>query len=135
MTISAEKIEAYRDGLWRRLSRPLTKNERDVLDRAYAEARQLAQQLANEYDVKRILLFGSVARRRPLRSNSDVDLAVEGMTTDVYYKIVGDLQTESGRAVDLIRIENLRPAMKRIVLSEGIILVDDGNREYPTSDN
>lgn len=45
------------------------------------------------------------------------------MPSENYFKLVGDLQTESGRTVDLIRFETVRPAVKQIILSEGIILM------------
>ncbi len=135
MTISTEKIEIYRQGLQRRLSRPLTKIEEIALAKAFIEAEQIAQMLVNKYGAKRVLLFGSLARRRPLRPDSDIDLAVEGMSPEAYYKIVGDLQTTSGRVIDLIRLENVRPATRKIILLEGISLGDDGLREHPPSDN
>ncbi len=128
MGIPANKMALYRQGLQRKLSRPLTRGEEADIDHATAEARQLAQQLLDMYHVNRVWLFGSVARRRPLRASSDIDLAVEGMPIKTYYKIVGDIQTESGRLVDLVRLENLRPAMKHIILSKGILLTDDSIR-------
>jgi predicted nucleotidyltransferase len=126
MAISLEKIAAYREGLQRRISRPLTKTERLELDRAYAEAQHLAQELVTQHRARRVLLFGSVARRWPLRPDSDIDLAVEGMPSENYYQIVGDLQTSSGRWVDLVRLEDVRPAVRQIILLEGVVLAHDG---------
>jgi predicted nucleotidyltransferase len=125
MAIPAEKIVTYREGLRRRLSRPLTETEQIELDKARVEAERLAQRLVKEYGAKRVLLFGSVARQRPLRPDSDIDLAVEGMPSETYYRIVGDLCTNSGRLVDLVQLERVRPSVKRIILLEGIILADD----------
>lgn len=125
MAISLEKIAAYREGLQRRISRSLTETERLDLDRAYAEAQHLAQELVNQHRARRVLLFGSVARRWPLRPDSDIDLAVEGMPSENYYQIVGDLQTSSGRWVDLVRLESVRPAVRQIILLEGVVLAHD----------
>jgi predicted nucleotidyltransferase len=122
MAIPAEKIATYREGLRRRLSRPLTEKEQAELDEAYTEAERLAQILVKEHGAKRVLLFGSVARRRPLRADSDIDLAVEGMSSEDYYRLVGDLRTDSGRLVDLVRLENMRLSIKHIILLEGIVL-------------
>ncbi len=122
MTIPAEKMASYRQGLRRKLSRPLTGTEQAELDKARAEAKRLAQALVKEHKARRVWLFGSVACRRPLRADSDIDLAVEGMSPDVYYSLVGDLHSASGRLVDLIRLESARWPIKRIILLEGVIL-------------
>jgi predicted nucleotidyltransferase len=124
MAIPAETIASYREGLRRRLSRPLTEAEQTELDEAHAEAERLAHELVEEHGARQVLLFGSVARRRPLRPDSDIDLAVAGMSSEAYYEIVGDLFTDSGRRVDLVRLERVRPSVKRVILSEGITLVD-----------
>ena len=125
MAIPTEKIITYREGLRRRLSRPLTETEQSELDQAQAEAKHLAQMLVKEHGARRVLLFGSVARRRPLRVDSDIDLAVEGMPVENYYRLVGDLQTASGRLVDLVRLESARAPIKQIILLEGISLAND----------
>lgn len=121
--IPAEKLEIYRTGLRHRLSRQLTKAEQSELDQAYDQTQALAQTLVKDHGAQCVWLIGSIARRRPLRPDSDIDLAVEGMSSEAYYKLVGDLRAESGRQVDLLRLENLRSAAKRVIFSEGIILV------------
>jgi predicted nucleotidyltransferase len=121
--IPAEKSEIYRAGLRQRLSRQLSKAEQSELDKAYDKAQELAQILVKEHSAQCVWLIGSVARRRPLRPDSDIDLAVEGMSSEAYYELVGDLHTESGRTIDLVRLENVRSAAKRVIFSEGIILV------------
>jgi predicted nucleotidyltransferase len=127
MTIPAEKLAAYRESLRRRLSRRLTETEKFELNKAHVEAKHLAQTLVKKHGAKRVWLFGSIGRRQPLRTDSDVDLAVERMPPETFYKLVGDLQTESGRIVDLVRLESMRPSVKQIILSEGTILADDSN--------
>lgn len=125
MALSTEQIKIYREGLKHRLSQNLSEAEEAELDTAHAEAQQLAQILVKKYQAKRVMLFGSVARRLPLHSTSDIDLAVEGMPLEIYYNLVGDLITETGRSVDLIRIEGISAPVKRIVALEGIVLADD----------
>ena len=87
--IPAEKMAAYREGLRRRLNRPLTPEEQKTLEIAWREARQVAERLVKQHGAKRVILFGSVARQRRLRRDSDIDLAVEGMPAENFYQIVG----------------------------------------------
>ena len=121
-SIPAEKMAAYRAGLRRRLNRPLTAEEKVALETARREAEQAAAQLVKQHGVKRVILFGSVVRQRRLRPDSDIDLAVEGMPGESYYRIVGDLWTEQGRRIDLIRLEAMRPAFRELVEREGKLL-------------
>jgi predicted nucleotidyltransferase len=123
--LTAEKTANYRQGLQHRLSQALSQTELSSLDQVQAEAESLARELIEKYGAKRVILFGSIAQRRPLRPDSDIDLAVEGMASEIYYKLVGELWTKSGRSVDLVRLENVRPGVKRVILSKGIILMTE----------
>ena len=124
--LSAEKLAAYRRGLRRRLGKPLTAEERAMLNAAMREARQMAKRLVKQHGAKRVILFGSVARQRRLRRDSDIDLAVEGMPAENFYQIVGDLWTKQGRQVDLVRWETLRESFRQVVEREGKLLAYDG---------
>ena len=86
--LTADKMMAYREGLRRRLSRILTADEEAVLEGAWREARQAAEQLVRHHGAKRVTLFGSVARRGQLRSDWDIDLAVEGMPKRLFLKSI-----------------------------------------------
>ena len=125
MTIPLDKISTYREHLRQRLSRPLTKSELAELQKARAEAEQAAYWLAKEKGARKIILFGSVARGWPLRHESDIDLAVEGMPAQDYFEIVGDMTTQSGRSIDLIRLEAVSGAFRNVILAEGIVLVHE----------
>jgi predicted nucleotidyltransferase len=113
--------------LLRNLSRALTADERAALDRAWRDARQIAEQLVNEFGARRVILFGSVARQRALRPNSDIDLLVDGMPLDNFYRLVGDLRSSEGRAIDLIRLENVGESFRKIIELEGVVLAYDGD--------
>lgn len=123
----ADKMATYREGLRRSLSRPLTADEQAALEIAWREAREIAEQLVKQWGAKRVILFGSVARKRALRPESDIDLAVEGMAAHGYYQIVGDLRTTQGRAVDLVRFESLRESFRKVIAVEGAVLAHDGH--------
>ena len=124
--IPAEKMAAYREGLRRRLNQPLTADERAVLDAARREAQEMAVRLVKQHGARRVILFGSVARQRRLRPDSDIDLAIEGMPTETFYQLVGDLCTAQGRQIDLVRLETARESLRKIIVLEGRVLADDG---------
>lgn len=67
MSIPAERLAVYRQGLRRRLDKPLSQDEQIALETARREAREIAQWLVEHYGAKRVILFGSVARGARLR--------------------------------------------------------------------
>jgi predicted nucleotidyltransferase len=119
-------MAAYREGIRRRLNRPLSATEQAALEAAWRGAREIAERLVKQYGAKRVILFGSVVRKRRLRRESDIDLATEGMPLDNFYKIVGDLRASDVRLIDLVRYEGLRESFKKVIASEGVVLAHDG---------
>jgi len=72
--------------------------------------------------VRSLLLFGSVARGEA-REESDVDLAVdlEGpITFDRFMALKLYLKEVLGRPVDLVRLQALKPPLRRLVEEEGL---------------
>ncbi len=126
MSVPAEKLAVYRRGLRRRLGQLLTAEEKDALEAARHEATLVAEMLVKQYGARRVILFGSMAQNRRLRRDSDIDLAVEGMPIENFYRLVGDLRTASGRSVDLVRLETARESFRKLIRLEGVLLAHDG---------
>ena len=122
--LTPDKLSTYREGLRRRLSEPLTADEEAMLDTAWREARRAAARLVAEHGAKRVILFGSVARKARLHADSDIDLAVEGMSKETYYRLAGDLLTTNGKRIDLVRLEDVRESFRRIIALEGVLLAN-----------
>ncbi|MBM4406235.1 MAG: nucleotidyltransferase family protein [Chloroflexi bacterium] len=78
--------------------------------------------LRRKYNVKRLALFGSVARDR-MRPGSDVDVLVEFSQPIGLFAFL-DLKTELehllGRPVDLVTADALKPQMRDKILGEAI---------------
>ncbi len=86
-------------------------------------ARQAAQALKERFGVQRVVLFGSLAHAAWFVPEGDVDLAVEGLAVDDYWKawalaeeIVG------GKPVDLIEIETAADPLRRAIDRHGVDL-------------
>lgn len=59
------------------------------------QAKQMASLLKEEFAVKEVFLFGSLLTPKPIHLNSDIDLAVRGLSRDHYCEAVGTLLCES----------------------------------------
>jgi len=89
-----------------------------------ASLKNLKQEVAQEYSVKTIGVFGSVARDEQT-IQSDIDLLVEfskpvGFVT--FMRLENFLSERLGKHVDLVTSDSLKPLIRQDVLS-GVIYV------------
>jgi len=83
---------------------------------------QAAALLKKQFGARRVILFGSLAHEAWFASDSDVDLAVEGLRGNYWQawrkaeEIVGD------REVDLIEIEGASDSLQRAIRRYGVDL-------------
>lgn len=95
----------------------------DRLSRAKKTAHQVARLLKENYDVNRVRLFGSLLHPDQFHADSDVDLAVEGLTMANYWDALADvLFFDSEFIIDLVDPETCPSAIWDIVEREGVDL-------------
>ena len=87
-----------------------------------ASLKNLKKEVAKEYSVKTIGVFGSVARDEQT-GQSDIDLLVEfskpvGFVT--FMRLENFLSEQLGKQVDLVTSDSLKPVIRQDVLSEVI---------------
>ena len=104
-----------------------TLRERSAKLRARADARaerlriqfpQARQILVERYQASRVVLFGSLATGSH-SEESDVDLAVVGLPSEVYFHALADLMALFGGPVDLVRIEEAGPSLRACINEQG----------------
>jgi len=76
-------------------------------------------EIARRYDVGGVLLFGSSAD--PKIEANDIDLALEGIAPEKFFRFYGDLLFGLSKPVDLINLSN-NTKFNRLVCREGIRL-------------
>ena len=124
LDLTREEWESYLEVASRRPPLPeLTTSEQRNRERLLERIREAAAALRARYAVRRVILFGSLAHAAWFVPDSDVDLAVEGLAGDDYWRawrlveeIVGD------RSVDLIEIETARESLREAIRRHGIAL-------------
>jgi predicted nucleotidyltransferase len=75
--------------------------------------------IAHQYNVKEILLFGSSTD--PNRQANDIDLAVIGIAPEKFFSFYGDLLFELSKPVDLIDLSS-DTKFNRLVYRDGVRL-------------
>ena len=92
-------------------------------DRILLRVREVATTLKNSFGAKRVFLFGSLAHDAWFVTDSDVDLAVEGLKCEDYWeawRIAEEIIND--RSVDLIDIETAGDSMKNAIHRYGVEL-------------
>ncbi len=117
--ISAEELEAYREGFRRRQAEAQAARER-LRERAWRVARRAAAHLRERFGARRVVLFGSLARGDPFDEHSDVDLAVWGVDEWDYLRAISHLlDLDPLISVDLIRAEEAPPSLMAVIEEKG----------------
>jgi predicted nucleotidyltransferase len=71
---------------------------------------------------KRVILFGSLAAGK-FRKDSDVDIAVEGLSVDAYFEALGIFEEKLGDvSFDLVDLKEALPTVVKRIEKEGILL-------------
>jgi len=91
------------------------------------ELRQIAEKcvriLKNKYDVKKVFLIGSLVKGN-VHNKSDIDLVVEGLSSDLYIKSLTELWDilPVGVELNLIPFEDAFESLKEKAIKEGEII-------------
>lgn len=75
----------------------------------------------DSHGARRVWLFGSLVAGSPT-AHSDVDLAVEGLSSNAYFGALADLMELFHGRVDLVRWEEAPESLRARILAEGIEL-------------
>lgn len=101
-------------------STPQDHREKQLL---MVQIRKLAEELKSRFGVHRVVLFGSLAHEAWSISDSDVDLAVEGLSEDAYWDAWRLAEAMiSDRSVDLIELEKASPSLREAIDRYGVSL-------------
>lgn len=122
LELSREDWQPYIEGVLRRAV-PVEKQavEERVCQALLEKVCAAADMLRQEFGVRRVVLFGSLARGEWLAVESDVDLAVEGLQPEQYWvawQKVEELISEV--PVDFVEMETARPSLRRAILRQGV---------------
>lgn len=75
-------------------------------------------EIAKKYKIDQILLFGSAAEKNEY---NDIDLAVKGLKSGLFFKFYGEIIMQLSKPVDLINLDN-DSSFVNLVKKEGIAI-------------
>jgi predicted nucleotidyltransferase len=106
---------------WRDRQQQQKQSNRKLAEQARQEVRLIVDFLIQQYNVQRVILFGSLTRDRFV-AESDIDLAVEGLSPTNYFEILAQVNRLASRWVDLKLWQDLEPYFQSRVLETGEVL-------------
>jgi len=118
-TLAQTDLDLYRKALRDRME--ATRSYADSrLKKALELASRAASILKEEFNVKKVVAFGSIVNPRLFHAHSDVDIAVWGLAGRRYYRAVGILQSlDAEIAVDVVAFEDASKSIQETILREG----------------
>ena len=112
-----------KSGKHRTAKKKLSASELKERKELILRVQKVADEIKLRYSVHRIVLFGSLAHEGWFASDSDVDIAVEGLHGDDYWRAwrIAE-ETIKDRSVDLIEIESSGEALRQAIDNYGMDL-------------
>ena len=117
MVKTAAQVTDKEMAVYRATARQREEQERQAqaqrAQRAWTLAQQAAALLKERFDARRVVLFGSLARRDFFHRRSDVDLAVEGIKSQDFWRAWSVLDTLGCEfEIDLVDVETASSALR-----------------------
>ncbi len=113
-----------------------TVQNREANQTTLAAAERAAAALIGELGCQKVYVFGSLTGRgaAPFGPRSDVDLAVEGLASEKYWRAweVVERELPPGLDFDLVRLEDAVPSLASHVQTTGVSLVGDAAVTFGT---
>jgi predicted nucleotidyltransferase len=97
--------------------------DKSCYQKAWQIAEKAAKVLLKNYQVSKVILFGSLLDINKFRSCSDIDIAVWGLPDNNYYLALSDLlDLTSDFSFDLVQLESAPPNLQQKILQQGYTL-------------
>lgn len=109
---------------WKKQIKEREQKERIQREKNIRKLEEIKKVLCH-YDVKKIIVFGSLIEREKFRLNSDIDIGVEGLKDENFFKAYAELIDKIDVKIDMISIENIDGVFKEKVL-QGKVLYEEG---------
>jgi predicted nucleotidyltransferase len=120
MAISSAQVTECAAGLLERLRREAEERERRAAG-LLEKVRRATAFLVTDRGAMRVWLFGSLAWGE-MEDHSDVDVLVEGLSSDAWDEASAILEECIGVPVDLVRAEEADPGLAERVRRGGVVL-------------
>ena len=123
--LSPEELAEYR----RKLDQHFKNRKVDeaLLQRAWQTAHQVATMLYEDFGVTQVAVFGSLAGQKWFSKRSDIDIAVWGMPSDLYFRAVAQTIGFSQEfRIDLVNFDNCKGQFRERIQNQAVFIEKNG---------
>lgn len=89
---------------------------------AQQETNCIIEMIVKKYQPKQIIQWGSVLEPKHFSEASDIDLAIVGLDSIIFSKLLADAEEMTQFSLDLVQWEHLNPSFQKIILMKGKII-------------
>jgi predicted nucleotidyltransferase len=94
-------------------------------DAATNDFRAIVQMLIKRYSPKKIVQWGSLLHSDQFDENSDIDIAIEGISdAAAYFALLGDAMELTRFPLDIVQLEKIEPEFAELILLKGKIIYE-----------
>lgn len=111
---------------WKERKREDEEKRLRLFQEASDSALRVARMLIDEFGASRVYLFGSLLNIDDFTVHSDVDIAVEGLNVEVYFRALNHIweALPKGIGLDLIPLEDADKSLKDKIYETGVVLYE-----------
>ncbi|MBN1348859.1 nucleotidyltransferase domain-containing protein [candidate division KSB1 bacterium] len=93
--------------------------------RAKSDFQKIIETIIEKYQPEKIYQWGSLLDRRHFSEISDIDIALEGITSaEIFFKLYGDIMSMTDFCVDIIQLEKIEPEFAELIKEKGKIVYE-----------
>lgn len=111
---------------WKERKREDEEKRLRLFQEARDSALRVARMLIDEFGASRVYLFGSLLNIDDFTVHSDVDIAVEGLNVELYFKALNHIWEVLPKCIglDLIPLEDADKSLKVKISETGVVLYE-----------
>ena len=123
--LSPEELAEYRQRLDQHLQN--RKVDEALLQRAWQTAYRVAAMLYKDFGATQVAVFGSLAGQKWFSKGSDIDIAVWGMPSDLYFRAVAQTIGFSQEfRIDLVNFDNCKGQFRERIQNQAVPIEKNG---------
>lgn len=95
----------------------------ETLPRDFQKDVAVAVRTLRRYGADRVILYGSLARGNA-HAGSDLDICVEGLPNELFFKALGECLLHSEHSISVIDLQSSYGVLRDRILREGLVLYE-----------
>ena len=86
---------------------------------AAADAERIIAMIVQKYQPDAVYQWGSVLRPERFTELSDIDIAVEGMSGERFFAMLGEAEDLTRLPLDIVQLEHIEPEFRELIVRYG----------------